>query len=166
MGGQDEDATGATGGPQQAGSVAEAALRVMAAVLGAPGNAVLACKRAVDFHVHFHFLHFAKLFHGPLPRPEAPTLCRLHLQVFGRPHHPHPARLTKFCNLRQPVLLVLRAGLWFSDRACGASHCGTPASSRTRLCIEIAVSLWPGQQRLCVQMLPLMGFREKTCAAL
>ena len=41
----------------------------------------MACRRAVDFHVHFHFLHFAKLFHGPLPPPGVPALCRLHLQV-------------------------------------------------------------------------------------
>ena len=59
----------------------EAALRVMAAVLGAPGNALLACSSAVDFHVRFHFLHIAKLLRGPLPQPDAPALCRLHLQV-------------------------------------------------------------------------------------
>lgn len=66
---------------EQSGPEARAALRLLAAVWGAPGNPFLGSKHAVDQAVHLHFLHFAKLFHGRSLSEATTTLCRLHLEV-------------------------------------------------------------------------------------
>lgn len=70
---------------EQSGPEARAALRLLAAVLGAAGNPFVSCKRAADFYVHLHFLHFAKLFHARLLSTPAISLCLQHLQVFFDP---------------------------------------------------------------------------------
>ena len=59
---------------------ATAALRVLAAVLGAQGNPFLSCVRVVDHCVQLHLMHFAKLFHSTANQAPSP-LCRLHLKV-------------------------------------------------------------------------------------
>lgn len=59
-----------------------AALRLLRAVLGSPGNPFVSDWVLVDFFAQFHFLHFARLFHD-LPSGGAPltSLCTAHLQV-------------------------------------------------------------------------------------
>ena len=59
-----------------------AALRLLRAVLGAPGNPFVSDWALVDFYGQFHFLHFARLFHD-LPGGGTPltSLCKAHLQV-------------------------------------------------------------------------------------
>ena len=67
--------------PEQSGPEAHAALRLLAAVLGAPGNPFLGSKHTVNQAVHLHFLHFAKLFHSRSLGKTTTTMCHLHLEV-------------------------------------------------------------------------------------
>ena len=85
--------------PEQSGVEAQAALRLLAAVLGVPGNPFLGSKHTVDQAVHLHFLHFAKLFHSRSLSETTFTMCRLHLQVGLAPSAPSQAACScrKFC---------------------------------------------------------------------
>lgn len=74
-------ASSARSEPQHSSSDTHAALHLLAAVLSASGNPFVTCKRSVAHLVHFHFMHFAKLFHARLQDNAQPTMCRLHLQV-------------------------------------------------------------------------------------
>ena len=59
-----------------------AALQLLAAVAGAPGNPFVSDWAAVSFYGQRNFVHFARLFHD-LPEGGAPlsTLCKAHLQA-------------------------------------------------------------------------------------
>ena len=75
---------------QQASAQTMAALRLLRAVLGAPGSPFVSDWALVDFYGQYNFLHFARLFHD-LPGGGAPltALCKAHLQVepLRRPAH-------------------------------------------------------------------------------
>jgi len=92
---------------EQSGPEARGALRLLAAVLGAAGNPFVGCKRAADFYVHLHFLHFAKLFHARLLSAPAISLCLQHLQVSFTPPPPLPCKMFPTCK-------ALRLSLWWT----------------------------------------------------
>ena len=59
-----------------------AALRLLRALFGAPGNPFVSDWALVDFYAQYHFLHFARLFHDlPGGGPPLTALCEAHLQV-------------------------------------------------------------------------------------
>ncbi|BDA44756.1 probable serine/threonine-protein kinase par-1 at C-terminar half [Coccomyxa sp. Obi] len=98
--------------PEQSGPEAHAALRLLAAVLGAPGNPFLGSKHTVDQAVHLHFLHFAKLFHSRSLGETTSTMCRLHLEVLrAMARSQAPAVRRRFYQLRVMDLLVRELSL-------------------------------------------------------
>ncbi|CAL8469507.1 g9048 [Coccomyxa elongata] len=98
--------------PEQSGPEAHAALRLLAAVLGAPGNPFLGSKHTVDQVVHLHFLHFAKLFHSRSLSETNNTMCRRHLEVLrAMARSKAPAVRRRFYQLRVMDLLVRELSL-------------------------------------------------------
>ena len=68
-------------GGHQASPQMLAALRMLRAVFGSPGNPFVGDRAVVEFFAQYHFLHFARLFHDLPDGGNSLVLCKAHLQV-------------------------------------------------------------------------------------
>lgn len=68
-------------GGHQASLQMIAALRMLRAVFGSPGNPFVGDRAVVEFFAQYHFLHFARLFHDLPDGGHSLVLCKAHLQV-------------------------------------------------------------------------------------
>ena len=81
-------------GGHQASPQMLAALRMLRAVFGSPGNPFVGDRAVVEFFAQYHFLHFARLFHDLPDGGHSLVLCKAHLQVGTHLPHERAVRMS------------------------------------------------------------------------
>ena len=104
-------------GGHQASPQMLAALRMLRAVFGSPGNPFVGDRAVVEFFAQYHFLHFARLFHDLPDGGHSLVLCKAHLQVGT-----HLARESGSCVCQPHVHDISVTRLWPQKAQFKAAH--------------------------------------------